>query len=204
MSDPAHTLTDPAHLPLADFLDWEAAQEIRHERVGGTVWAMTGGTLNHNRIAANAWSALRERLKGSGCEAFLLDVRVITPRGDVLYPDVVVACGPRRGGEREIADPVVVIEVLSPSTTARDHGIKRWAYGTIPGLRHYVLVAQDRAEAEVASAAGEVWESVHLRDPGALVRLDALGVEIPMGELLAGVDFGPGAAERGSDSLARS
>jgi Uma2 family endonuclease len=204
MSDPARKLTDTAHLPLADFLAWEAAQEIRHERVGGTVWAMTGGTLNHNRIAANAWSALRERLRGTGCEDFLLDVRVVTPRGDVLYPEVVVACGPRRGGEREIVDPVVVIEVLSPSRTARDHGIKRWAYGTIPGLRHYVLIAQDRAEAEVASAAGEVWQSVHLQDADARLKLDALAIELPLSDLLAGVDLDAGAAGEGSASLARS
>jgi Uma2 family endonuclease len=114
---------------------------------------MTGGTLAHNRIALNLLSALRTRLSGSSCEAFAFDVRVVTPRGDVMYPDVIVACGERRDTDKEVSDPVVVIEVLADSTAARGRGSNRWAYGTIPSLRHYVLVAQDRPEAEVATDA---------------------------------------------------
>jgi Uma2 family endonuclease len=133
--------------------------------------------------------ALRRQLQDTNCEAFALDVRVVTPRGDVTYPDVVVACGERRGRDNVIQDPVVVIEVLSPGTEARDHGHKRWAYAIIPGLRHYVLIDQDRAEAEVASVEGEVWRSVFLRDRGASLRLEALGLEVPLQDVYAGVDL---------------
>jgi len=184
-------------MSLEAFLAWEEAQPVRHERVGGHVWAMVGGSLNHNRIAGNVWSALRERLRGTGCEAFAMDVRVVSPGGDVMYPDVLVACGERRGTDREIRDPVVVVEVFSPSTAARDHGTRRWAYGTIPGLRHYVLIAQGRAGAEVATAEGETWRTVHLLDPGASLRLDALGPEIPLAEVFAGVE--PATPERAAD-----
>ena len=177
----------PGRMPLAEFLAWEEAQAVRHERVGGAVVAMTGGTLDHNRVALNVYSALRRRLDGTNCEAFAIDARVVTPRGDVMYPDVVVACGERRGSDKEIGDPVVVIEILSESTAARDHGAKRWAYATIPALRHYVLIAQDRAEAEVAARDGEVGRSVFLRDPGAGLRLEALGLEIGLTEVLAGI-----------------
>jgi Uma2 family endonuclease len=187
----------PERMPLAEFLGWEEAQAVRHERVGGVVFAMTGGTLAHNRIALNVYSALRQRLDGTNCEAFALDARVVTPRGDVMYPDVVVACGARRGSDKEISDPVVVIEVLSESTAVRDHGVKRWAYAAIPSLRHYVLIAQDRAEAEVASSDGEVWRSMFLRDSSAILRLDALGLEIGLTEVLAGVDL-PGTAPAAS------
>jgi Uma2 family endonuclease len=177
----------PERMPLPEFLAWEDAQSLRHERVGSTVWAMTGGTLDHNRIALNLFSALRARLGGTSCEAFALDVRVVTPREDVMYPDVVVACGESRAAEIEIRDPTVVAAVLSPGTMARDHGFKRWAYGTIPALRHYVLIAQDRPEAEVATADGEIWRSVVLRDLSAGLRLDALGLEIPFAEVFTGV-----------------
>lgn len=197
MTEPARRITAPEHMPLADFLEWEAAQEVRHERVGGRVWAMVGGTLNHNRIAGNVWAALRQRLHGKGCEAFAMDVRVVSPRGDVMYPDVVVACGERRGSDREISDPVIVVEVLSPSTAARDHGYKRWAYGTIPSLRNYVIIAQDGSGAEVSTAEGETWRSVHLLDPAAVLRLDALGLEIPLAEVFAGVDLA--ASDRAAD-----
>lgn len=179
----------PERMSLSDFLAWEEAQPLRHERVGGSVWAMTGGTLAHNRIGLNVFSALRTRLAGSGCEAFAFDVRVVTPRGDVMYPDVVVACGERRDTDQEVSDPVVLVEVLSSSTAARDHGYKRWAYGMIPSLRHYVLISQEAAEAEVASPDGETWRSVVLRDAMASLRLDALGLEIPLAEVFAGVEF---------------
>lgn len=185
----------PERMSLSDFLAWEEAQPLRHERVGGRVWAMTGGTLAHNRIGLNVFSALRTRLAGTGCEAFALDVRVVTPRGDVMYPDVVVACGERRDTDKELSDPVVVIEVLSDSTAARDHGFKRWAYATIPSLAHYVLISQDALEAEVATADGEIWRSIILRDTVASLRLDALGLEIPLAEVFAGVEFAGQAGE---------
>jgi Uma2 family endonuclease len=173
----------PERMSLSDFLAWEEAQPLRHERVGGQVRAMTGGTLGHNRIGLNVYSALRARLAGSGCEAFALDVRVVTPGGDVMYPDVVVACGERRNTERQLADPVVLVEVLSPSTAERDDSFKRWAYSTIPSLKHYVLIAQNRAEAEVSTADGETWRSVILRDAEQSLRLEALGLEIPLAEV---------------------
>jgi Uma2 family endonuclease len=179
----------PGRMPLPDFLAWEEAQSLRHERVGGRVWAMTGGTLAHNMIALNVAFALRLRLGGTPCRVFAMDVRVVTPRGDVMYPDVVVACGKRRDADKEVSDPVALVEVLSNSTAARDHGYKRWAYSTIPTLRHYVLISQEAAEAEVASPDGETWRSVILRDATASLRLDALGLEIPLTEVFAGVDL---------------
>ncbi len=161
------------------------------------VFAMTGGTLNHNTIALNLVVALRRRLAGTDCLVLAADVRVVTPRGDVMYPDVVVAGGERRGRDKEICDPVVVVEVLSGSTEERDHGFSRWAYATIPSLRHYVLIAQDRAEAEVSSNDGEVWRSVYLREASISLRLEALGIEVGLAEALAGVELAQAAAGRG-------
>jgi Uma2 family endonuclease len=176
-------------MSLADFLAWEDAQPLRHERVGPTVWAMTGGTVAHNTIALNVAVALRQRLAGTRCRVFVADMRVVTPRGDVMYPDVVVACGERRDREREVSDPVVLVEVLSDSTAARDHGYKRWAYGTIASLRHYVLISQEAPEAEVATPDGEAWRSIVLRDASQSLRLDGLGLEIPLAEVFAEVSF---------------
>jgi Uma2 family endonuclease len=195
MTDPARQIA-PERMPLEAFLEWEEALPIRHERVGPSIVAMTGGTLDHNTIALNLALALRERLKGSDCRVFAADVRVVTPGKDVMYPDVVVACGERSGRDKEIRDPVVVVEVLSEGTAARDHGVKRWAYATIPSLRHYVLIAQDRAEAEVASRDGEVWRSVFLRDPAASSRLDALGLEVGLVDAFVGAEPTGAAAAR--------
>ena len=180
----------PERMSLADFLAWEEAQPLRHERVGGEIWAMTGGTVAHNTIALNVAVALRQRLAGTPCRVFAADMRVVTPRGDVMYPDVLVACGDRADRDTKVSDPVVLIEVLSGSTAERDDSFKRWAYGTIPS--HYVLIAQSRAEAEVSTADGETWRSVILRDATASLRIDALDLQIPLAEAFAGVDLSGG------------
>lgn len=185
----------PERMALRDFLAWEEAQPLRHERVGGQMWAMTGGTLAHNRIALNVAFALRQRLAGTPCQVFMADVRVVTPRHDVMYPDVLIACGERADRDKEVSDPVLVVEVLSDSTAARDHGYKRWAYATIPSLRHYVLISQEAAEAEVSLPDGETWRSVVLRAMTASLGLDALGFEIPLAEVFAGVEFAGQAGE---------
>jgi Uma2 family endonuclease len=103
-----------------------------------------------------------------------------------MYPDVIVARGERRDTDKGASDPVAIVEILSPGTA---RGANRWAYGTIPSLKHYVLIAQDRPEAEVATADGEVWRSVVLRDASASLRLDSLGLDMPLAEVFAGVDL---------------
>jgi Uma2 family endonuclease len=185
--------------PLADFLVWEQQQPERYERVGGVVRMMTGGTIGHNRITRNCARALEISLQGSDCEVFTSDVKVTTPAEDVLYPDVVVACGEIAGKATRVEMPVVVVEVLSESTAERDHGRKRWAYQTIPSLHHYVLVDQDEPVAEVASRADDgSWRSVIHRGLSASLRLDALGVEVGLAEIFARVAF---ASESGESQV---
>ena len=186
---------------LEEFLAWEREQPQRYERVSGVIRMMTGGTIDHNRITLNVAEALRQRLRGGDCEVFVNDVKVVTPAGDVMYPDVVVACGDLPGKATVLDAPVVIVEVLSESTAERDHGRKRWAYQTIPPLRHYVLVDQDEGGVEVTSPNPDgTWRSVILRDLGARLELTALKVEIGLEEVFARVAFpgftaGSGAAD---------
>jgi Uma2 family endonuclease len=186
---------------LEEFLAWEREQPQRHERVSGVIRMMTGGTLDHNRITRNVADALWRRLRGGDCEVFTSDVKVVTPAGDVMYPDVVVACGDLPGKATALNAPVVIVEVLSESTAERDHGRKRWAYQTIPSLRHYVLVDQDEGGVEVTSPnADGTWQSVILRDLSDRLELTALQAEIGLEEVFARVAFpgstaGSGAAD---------
>jgi Uma2 family endonuclease len=189
------------HQTLEEFLAWEREQSQRYERISGVIRMMTGRTIDHNRIALNIADALRQRLKDGNCEAFVNDVKVVTPAGDVMYPDVVVACGDIPGKATVLDAPVVIFEVLSESTAERDHGRKRWAYQTIPSLRHYVLVDQDAGGVEVTSPnADGTWQSVILRDLSNRLELSALKVEIGLEEVFARVAFlgsaaGPSAAD---------
>jgi Uma2 family endonuclease len=198
------TALDVRPQSLAEFLAWEEQQPERYERVGRVVRMMTGGTIDHNRIALNVFEVLRRQLRGSDCETFVNDVKVVTPEEDVMYPDVVVVCGEIPGKATWVETTVVVVEVLSASTAERDHGRKRWAYQTIPSLQHYVLIDQSEAGAEVASRNDDgSWRSLIHRGLDARLRLDALGVEIGLDEIFARVTFAAsptGAAEPSAGS----
>jgi Uma2 family endonuclease len=184
------TALNARHQTLEDFLAWEREQPQRYERVSGVIRMMTGGTIDHNRITLNIADALRQRLRGGDCEVFTSDVKVVTPAGDVMYPDVVVACGDIPGKATVLDAPVVIVEMLSESTAERDHGRKRWAYQTIPSLRHYVLVDQDEGGVEVTSPnADGTWRSVILRNRGDRLELSALQMEIGLDEVFARVAF---------------
>lgn len=190
------TALNARYQTLEDFLAWEREQSQRYERVAGVIRMMTGGTIDHNRITRNVADALWRQLRNGDCEVFTSDVKVVTPAGDVMYPDVVVACGDIPGKATVLDAPVVIVEVLSESTAERDHGRKRWAYRTIPSLRHYVLVDQDEGGVEVTSPnADGTWQSVILRDLGDRLELSALKLEIGLEEVFARVAF-PGTAAR--------
>jgi len=192
------TALDDRHRTLADFLAWEEQQTERYERVCGVVWMMTGGTIDHNRITLNVSDALRQRLRGGKCEAFVNDIKVVSPEEDVMYPDVLVACGDVGGQATLLEAPVVVVEVLSPSTASRDHGRKRWAYQTIASLEHYLLIDQNQPVVEVASRTADgSWRSVIHRGLEGRAQLTALGLEIGLDEIFARVTFASAAAEAG-------
>jgi Uma2 family endonuclease len=173
---------------LTDFLAWEQQQPERYERVGGVVRTMAGGTIGHNRITLNVAEGLRRGLQGGDCETFVNDVKVVSPDGDVMYPDVVVACGTIPDEATSIPMPLVVVEALSKSA-------KRWAYLKIPSLKHYVLIAQNEPAVEVATRADDgSWRSVLYEGLEARLLLDALGVEVGLAEIFARITF---AAESG-------
>jgi Uma2 family endonuclease len=132
-----------------DFLAVERqATDEKHEYVAGRVYAMTGATYNHNLIVTNLASELRTRLRKRLCSVLANDMRVRIETADACrYPDIVALCEePSFYDDRNdvLLNPVLVIEVLSPSTEGYDRGEKFAVYRMLPSLREYVLVAQDR------------------------------------------------------------
>ncbi len=178
-------------LSLEGFLAWEARQVLRFERVGGVVRAMAGGTIRHDRLAFALRALLDRRLRTRGCEHVGSDVKVVTPQGDVMYPDVTVRCGPRDGRATTIEDPVLVAEVLSERTAQHDLLHKRQAYKTIPSLRVILYVAQDRARIDVVRRGPDGrWDDA---EPAvgleATLELPELGVSLPLVAIYEDVDF---------------
>lgn len=146
------------------YLAEEAVSSMRHEYVAGHLYAMTGGTLRHNLITGNLFALLRDHLRGAPCRIFVNDAKVrIAKQQAYYYPDLVVSCADSlrtiSGAELVVEAPVLIIEVTSPSTEGIDRREKLLAYRTLPSLREYVLIAQDRAEVELHAWQGDTaWE----------------------------------------------
>jgi Uma2 family endonuclease len=131
-------------LPMTadEFLAWDATQTIKHEFVRGEVFAMAGAQEAHVTAMGNVYNVLRQHLKGTPCRTFLADMKLRVDAADAFfYPDVLVTCSAADARDSLIKrQPVLVVEVLSPSTAAYDRGEKFAAYRLLESLREYLLV----------------------------------------------------------------
>ena len=137
-------------MTLEDFLAWEAEQPERWEFFNGEAFMMAGGSDVHNAISLNTAFALRQTLRGTRCNVFMSDVRLrLAESDDLFYPDVFVTCSDADRARRQVKeDPILIAEVLSPSTEAHDRGDKFAAYRRLAGLKTVLFLSQDRAHVE--------------------------------------------------------
>ncbi len=175
-------------LGLDDFLAWERGQELRYEFDGDRITAMTGGTLEHSAIATNLVEALRRRLKAP-CRAFRGDVKIVAA-GNVRYPDALVSCSTAERGADIVPDPVVVFEVLSPSTASVDRVTKNQEYRATPSIQRYVMLEQTRIAATVFARSGDNWIGTVITGDATL-DMPEIGIELPLAELFADVELPP-------------
>ncbi|WP_437967402.1 Uma2 family endonuclease [Sorangium sp. So ce260] len=133
-------------MSAAEYLEWERGQVAKHEYHLGEVFAMAGGSPRHNVLSNAVGAELRAAVRGKPCHVLSPDQRISAKQGErYVYADAVVACGGVRmepGTSDVLANPSVVVEVLSPSTEAYDRGEKWAAYQRIPSLTDYLLVSQ--------------------------------------------------------------
>ncbi len=176
-------------MTLNEFLVWEREQELRYEFDGVQPIAMArnGGTLNHSIIALNVCMALDRRLL-EPCRAFQTSVKVVV-QNRVRYPDVSVTCSPFDGHSDIVPEPVLLVEVLSASTRVIDEGIKASEYLATSSVAHYLMLEQSRAVAVLLSRSAEEWTEATITGLDGVVRLDALGLTLPMAEIYRRVEL---------------
>ena len=174
------------------YLDWEAQQPMRHELVAGQVYAMGGGTNEHDTIGNNLRGELRERLRGKPCRPHGRDLKVRAGL-DGRYPDALIDCGRRVPGALHAQEPVAVFEVLSKSTAWIDQGLKLRAYDATPSIHTYVLISQDEPRALVyrrdESGRLGIQSAVLLEGIGASIEIPELELVLPFSTLYEGLDF---------------
>ncbi|MBN2012958.1 Uma2 family endonuclease [candidate division KSB1 bacterium] len=135
-----------SYYTMDEYFAFEQSSEIRHEFYKGEIFAMSGASINHNRINSNLSAKLNASLFNRTCEAFANDMRVWVKEKDLFtYPDILVICEtpqffPQRNDT--ITNPLIIMEVLSESTRNYDRGDKFMFYRSIQSFKEYVLVDQ--------------------------------------------------------------
>ncbi|MFT4927410.1 MAG: Uma2 family endonuclease [Phenylobacterium sp.] len=169
-----------------DYLVGEPLSDVKHEFINGAVYAMAGGTKDHNTICGNIFGEWRQQLKGQPCRPFFADV-MVKAASHYFYPDVMLVCEPdKRDNERLIHAPTIVVEVLSSSTRINDLTFKKIAYLNIPSLQEYWLVEQDRCEIEVFRRS-ENWASTY-HVLGDTITSEIIGVSLTVADIYAEVE----------------
>ena len=178
------------------------ADTVRSEYVKGEIIAMSGASREHNLIANNISGELRHLLKGSGCETYASDMRVSAPvTSSYFYPDVVVVCEEPRF-EDDVFDillnPIILVEVLSPSTEAYDRGEKFSHYRHLASLQEYILVSQDKVlveryrrpqKHETEPVTAKDWIFTAFQEITDILPLPSIQCELPLQEIYERVTF---------------
>lgn len=178
---------------LEEYRALEETSEERHEYRNGEIIAMPGGSLNHSRIGRNLLTYLTFSLRDSEFEPINNDLRLWLPtyqRG--MYPDVMVFRSPptlNDDRQDEALDPLVIIEVLSPSTAEYDRGNKFRLYRSIPNFTEYLLVEQEETFVEVYRKQNEGWLLQDYSELAETILLKSLNIELPMAEIYRGISF---------------
>ena len=165
-------------MSLDEFLAWERDQPERYEFAGGVITMMTGGSLDHSTIASNLWTALRDQLRGSTCRAFRGDSKIIANHS-IRYPDLSVTCTQVRGTEDVVLDPILIVEVISPSTEREDRGRKKFDYFATPSIRQYAIIEQDERLIDFYTRTGDRWID-EIIEGDAVLNLSSIGVEVSL------------------------
>ncbi len=162
------------------FLFWDAHEPLRHEFVRGDVFAMAGAEERHVTVAGNVYVALRAHLRGTPCRTFITDMKLRVEAADCyFYPDVMVTCSGVDAADPLIKrEPVLVVEVLSPSTAAYDRGDKFAAYRLLSSLREVLLVDPDSRRCDLYRKGADGLWVLHPFEPGHAVRLQSVDLDL--------------------------
>jgi Uma2 family endonuclease len=172
--------------PTDSFILWENQQPLRHEWVDGQIVDMVGGSANHARLILRLGARLLDHLRGTPCDVFTSEMKVVA-ENDVFYPDVVVTCQPPHDSDTVCLYPKLIIEVLSDSTSSYDRTTKRLAYQKIPTLEEYLLVSQEMMHMEIYRRADD-WHAMHYI-VGSTVDLMSVDLSMPIESIYEKVSF---------------
>lgn len=187
MSVPAHDL----HLSIEEYLGYEQNSQLRHEYVSGRIFAMTGASEAHNAIASNLHLQIGLIIRGSGCRAYLADMKLhVEATNSFYYPDLMVTCQKYSGESQYKTEANFIAEILSPSTKDIDCREKLSAYRTIRTLMEYAVIYQSERRIELYRKNSDGnWELFVFQDHDNMILKCICSTEsvIPLDDIYEGV-----------------
>jgi Uma2 family endonuclease len=177
-------------ISVEGYLEGEKISPIKHEFVEGEVYAMAGGTGDHNLISGELYGILWEHLRGSKCQPFINDIRVRVTKSVYYYPDVLVSCEENPEDPHFRNQPILIIEVTSPSTSHIDRREKLLFYQQMPSVQEYVVVDQHKMNVEVhRRQSNGGWITYYFYEDSDVVTLTSVDLEIPLPDIYRRVQF---------------
>lgn len=180
-----------------EYLKMEEHASEKHQFFNGKIIPMAGGTVNHNEISANTITALTNiarAIRNPKFRVYTSDMKIRIPRRNtVVYPDaLVIAEKPEFFEDRRdiITNPLLIVEVVSPSSEVVDRGAKFYDYRTLPSFREYLLVYQDEPLVAHAVRQGDdLWKMTDVRGLDAVLELATLGCPLRLSDIYYDIEF---------------
>jgi Uma2 family endonuclease len=179
-------------ISVEDYFEGEQVSKIRHEFINGEVYAMAGASDIHHRISANLFIKLDSHLEDAECEAFMVDMKLKAGESDFYYPDVFVACDKSPESHFYREEPVLIIEVISPSTRQIDRREKLKVYQQIPSIKEYLIIEQEKVHIELHRRQPDGNWLTHFYNKGDFdekIEFQSVGMEITLDEIYRRVKF---------------
>lgn len=181
------------HFTPDEYLVLERKAAYKSEYFLGEIFAMSGASLTHGLITVDIATELNIQLRESECRVVTNDLRVKTlPDVSYFYPDVIVYCDEPEFEDDSfdtLLNPVIIMEVLSPSTEEYDRGEKFEYYKQLPSLKEYILVAQDKISLEHYVMQGTEWELTTFADPTDTLTLSTIKCKLTLKDIYRRVDL---------------
>ncbi len=177
-------------ISVENYLEGEIISPSKHEYIEGEVYAMAGASDNHSRIVTALVTLLSTHLRNSKCEPFSNDIKVRVTKTVYYYPDILVSCEENPEDSYFRNQPILIIEVTSPSTENIDRREKLLFYQLMPSVQEYVVVDQHRMNVEVhRRQPNGGWITYYFNESREIVEFSSVELSIPLPELYRRVRF---------------
>lgn len=178
------------YISVEEYLEGEKISQIRHEFIDGQIFPIADDSKRHNRICGNLCQSFSARLIGSDCDVFMESVKVRPNEITFYYPDIVVTCDTKDDDEYVVHHPLLIVEVISPTSERTDRYEKLQIYRQIPSLWEYVIVWQEEMLVEIhRRGEGEAWTVERFSHTEAEINFDSIDFALKLSEIYQAIQF---------------